>query len=44
MRIIYKLGIKQLIQKKMYRRTVRYMKFKALEFKHLYNYSDSDEE
>ena len=41
---IYTLGIKQLRQKKMYRRTKHYMKVKALEFKYVHRDKSSDEE
>jgi hypothetical protein len=41
---IFKAGIYALLQKKMYRRTKRYMQFKALQYKHVYNYEDSDAE
>jgi len=44
MKMLYKLAIKQLQQYKMNRRTKRYMKFKSLQFKFVYNYEDSDAE
>jgi hypothetical protein len=44
MRVVYKLGIKALVQRKMYRRTKRYMKVKALEFKYNHWGKSTDEE